>query len=1177
MVRRTMVLVYSRHTVSKVRRVLRFACAAGGRGAARAGGRRRRCCPVHAMANLSVIEIVKFAHLGDHQGALRFRTQGCKAVWARSPPHVTRPPPYHCTRRAQQQTEQKSLLLTSASTPALVRASTFEYAGTPLAAAQLDVPLWLYHEYSLDRRHNRSGADAWEAVVLPRLLRDSERDVCAVDLFSAISGLFELIADSSSCIDAFYRVAGRREPFAGRLPVATGKVLVRKLAALHHALQLVPSGSTVIWLDFDVVPQVGRLSGVGFLEFVTSRDLTYIPFTSRNRTPREASMAARVRDGLDQPLSNVADLVTWPQSWSVDSGVLAVRRSSETQQLLWRMLQHYDGGAFALVEACLCGGGEAWQQRLPASSPPPTQSSHAVVPCQQTWFQRNLYLDDLFVWTLFVHAELRGWSNPLLYEGAHAEVPRTSMQHPDAQVPASKLRHGWFGLGTPLSKGTRAQSARAGASRGSQYRRGCDRSGMPGYMVTVCPNTTQALVSPFDLNQVLRHRIMSGAYKAEQASQSLGGKYHRATPKELDMPPSPNHHLLLQEVLAARYQVPSAPSVGVARAVTQSASVSTAGRALGALQRHAPATDRDRCAGGTRCPTHQEARAVRCAQGLPCLTAQQVRAELAAHAQAWQQPPLCKGASQRDGAGTGKSDGPRPFQPRRPLLRLVEAAGFSPPRRNRTQIVSRTGANARPSETSKTVAVCITGIARGFDCNTATRLYESLRLASTDSFLHIALEGVSRRVLLEMTRWLQPVAARFETWTHTVGTLAGLLGCSNASEYTANLVSASPAEAQRPMERCVAEDSDDPRRERSVGCYKKGCEVCDASKYLLQTLRRFLCWQLVREHERHHRARPYNFVVYARIDAAAWQLRRLPPSMLAPEAAGLLGLSIYVLEFRRFGVRVPDDNFAVVARGLADAYFGAFGSFTQCQRREDGEPLCTAAARSRGSQWGIWATPECLLKLHLHRCGIEAAGAEGGRLEGYDRLMRRVRDGTPSRSQTTALRSPGGGFCSKRRRPALSAHNSTARPPSGVRSAGCGAQSGAGACVCARRQAGNDGDGDAPPSVAPSPRRRWSEFVSECAPVLDAWCLAECPLAAKYGRLKAVRNAAVGNGHAGRLENSTSRAPEWKWRCYPVHAPDDPKLRASAYCTRDVRLPQVLRKCGNALLASGIWPTPDIT
>ena len=397
-------------------------------------------------------------------------------------------------RRVLRVDHSAPLQITSAPTRTLVRAAKRGFRNTPLSdQADWRREILLYHEISLDARYNSSVQPTAMDALTQSLTRTG---ACAMDLFLAMPELVALLQSDASCIASFYRLAGACEPFAGcrTLPRGTGPgfILVRKVAAMYHASTSVAPGRSLLWLDFDVVPR--RAPDAQFWSFVASSDITYLPFTSRDRERgRVEAYADAARHGREQPLHSLADLLRFPVAWSVDTGVLGLVVSARTRELLWRLLRHYDGGAAALAAHCLVASSSVTAALAPAK----VRAGHGrrlrqqddAIPCDALWLRDNLYLDDLYVWNLHVSASLRRWSNTLI-----GLRPST--------VPIS---HGWFGVGTP--DGTTGHCRQEPST--------------PAYLVTVCPNSTEsALVSRFDLFGVFQHLIgRRGPYAALPRAQ----------------------------------------------------------------------------------------------------------------------------------------------------------------------------------------------------------------------------------------------------------------------------------------------------------------------------------------------------------------------------------------------------------------------------------------------------------------------------------------------------------------------------------------------------------------------------------------------------------------------------------------------------------------------------------
>ena len=107
-----------------------------------------------------------------------------------------------------------------------------------------------------------------------------------------MASLRSMITANDSCIDEYYRLAGRSELFERKLRIQSGKLLVRKIAALYHAAMALDVGTPLVWVDWDCAyaPEHGA-QGVAhrFWQHVRAHDVTILPFG------RSSSVACAVR------------------------------------------------------------------------------------------------------------------------------------------------------------------------------------------------------------------------------------------------------------------------------------------------------------------------------------------------------------------------------------------------------------------------------------------------------------------------------------------------------------------------------------------------------------------------------------------------------------------------------------------------------------------------------------------------------------------------------------------------------------------------------------------------------------------------------------------------------------------------------------------------------------------
>ena len=247
-------------------------------------------------------------------------------------------------------------------------------------------PLNIFHEDSWDIVHKRDP--------IARSVFEN-RDVCLVDIFEAEPWLWDSIKVGGE-LDEFYAFAGAMEPCDQPLKIKSGKLLIRKIAAIRHTLYNVPNGTSVVWLDTDVL--LRKPVDTQFLDFVRQFDVTYIPFTTNKLWNHE-------------PKINFQDISS--PFWRIESGVTVFTANSRSRKLLDEVISLYRGKLLQRVRACLS---------LP-------HGLAATTPCGEPWFRRNAYLDDIFVFSLALHESKnlvkQGWFSV----GRGPQCPRSSFTH----------------------------------------------------------------------------------------------------------------------------------------------------------------------------------------------------------------------------------------------------------------------------------------------------------------------------------------------------------------------------------------------------------------------------------------------------------------------------------------------------------------------------------------------------------------------------------------------------------------------------------------------------------------------------------------------------------------------------------------------------------------------------
>jgi len=215
---------------------------------------------------------------------------------------------------------------------------------------QPEQPVWLFTDDEWDEQHGRLAFNS----------KDLPYSVCLVDNFKASPDL-HASNKVQGPIDDFYDFRGFVEPWAGELKVKSGKFLIRKVTAIMHALTVVPDGTRVLWVDNDVV--FGNPIDSAFEDFVDKYDFTYIPFGEGE----DGKFGVELNSDLQDPLDD--------HTWRVESGVISMTANERSRKLVQTTIAFYMGGSLELAKKCV------------------------DEPCAP-WVEANLYMDDIYVWTL---------------------------------------------------------------------------------------------------------------------------------------------------------------------------------------------------------------------------------------------------------------------------------------------------------------------------------------------------------------------------------------------------------------------------------------------------------------------------------------------------------------------------------------------------------------------------------------------------------------------------------------------------------------------------------------------------------------------------------------------------------------------------------------------------------
>ena len=218
---------------------------------------------------------------------------------------------------------------------------------------------------------------------------------CNIELTKVVPWLENTIQHPNSSLNKFLAFAGAYEPFSRPMQFKANHLLFRKVVSIFYTLEKAPHDSLIIWLDSDVTREARPSESV--ISWLLTRDVSYIPFYHKHMQAEEWRNTSWMR-GL-------------AHDWRLETGIFAVRRRPITRLFFQRILELYLGDLEALARICV--------ERNPLAD---------ECKCSLPAVKGNLYMNDIFVISLVVHASLM--DNFCVLK--HGEL--------------AKLSHGWFGV-----------------------------------------------------------------------------------------------------------------------------------------------------------------------------------------------------------------------------------------------------------------------------------------------------------------------------------------------------------------------------------------------------------------------------------------------------------------------------------------------------------------------------------------------------------------------------------------------------------------------------------------------------------------------------------------------------------------------------------------------------------
>lgn len=149
-------------------------------------------------------------------------------------------------------------------------------------------------------------------------------------------------------------------------------MLFLKVASIHHAVQSVPNGTVVFWVDTDVIVREKMPPNV--VSWLQARDVIYIPFYIGWQVTQ-----------LDYGLSATRDILKSNYRWRVESGLFAVTANERSRAFMQKAVSMYRGGMYLLAKKCF-------------SNDPLCIGENRV--------KYHVFLNDIFVFAILLHADL---------------------------------------------------------------------------------------------------------------------------------------------------------------------------------------------------------------------------------------------------------------------------------------------------------------------------------------------------------------------------------------------------------------------------------------------------------------------------------------------------------------------------------------------------------------------------------------------------------------------------------------------------------------------------------------------------------------------------------------------------------------------------------------------------
>ena len=204
-------------------------------------------------------------------------------------------------------------------------------------------------------------------------------NTCLVDLRLVFPWLLDELTNPQSGINRYYNLSTFFDPchYPKVGTTSVGHTLFMKVLAINYAVHAAREGSVVFWVDTDVT--VRKVMPQPVVSWLMEHDISYIPFYLDQFSELNLNGWPLQRSSRKVLMEN--------DHWRLETGLFAFTVNDRTKQFTAKAVSMYRGGMVELAKACFQG---------------------ASFCLQQDRVRYNVFLNDIFVFSLLVQSDFRG-------------------------------------------------------------------------------------------------------------------------------------------------------------------------------------------------------------------------------------------------------------------------------------------------------------------------------------------------------------------------------------------------------------------------------------------------------------------------------------------------------------------------------------------------------------------------------------------------------------------------------------------------------------------------------------------------------------------------------------------------------------------------------------------------